>query len=150
MANNYFERSHDIVIEADASAILDYVSNPNSWPEWIAASHEIVSPNRPLITGEKFRERWVTRTGEVQLEWQVTRFESGRLWEASTGTPFTGPIIVRYEIEPAAGGQRYRRRVINPARPKMPTDDMIRRMDEEADVCLKNIKTNVETRSRSR
>jgi hypothetical protein len=36
-----FERSHEIVIDAPAGDILDYVSNPNSWPEWIAASHHI-------------------------------------------------------------------------------------------------------------
>lgn len=150
MANNYFERFHEIVIAAEASAILDYVSNPNSWPEWIAASHEIDSANRPLVQGETFRERWVTRTGEALLEWRVTQFEPGRLWEARTQTPFTGEIVVRYEIEPATGGQRYRRRVINPARPKMPTEDMIRRMDEEAELCLTNIKNNVETRSRQK
>lgn len=38
-----FERSHEIVIDAPAGDILDYVSNPNSWPEWIAASHHIDS-----------------------------------------------------------------------------------------------------------
>src|ERR1017187_8952550 len=37
-----FERSHEIVIDAPAGDILDYVSNPNSWPEWIAASHRLL------------------------------------------------------------------------------------------------------------
>lgn len=45
-----FERSHEIVIDAPAGDILDYVSNPNIWPEWIAASHHIDSPPRPLAT----------------------------------------------------------------------------------------------------
>ena len=46
-----FERSHDILINAEAGDILDYVSNPNTWPEWIAASHRIDCPDRPAIHG---------------------------------------------------------------------------------------------------
>lgn len=141
-----FERSHEIMIDAPAGAILDYVSNPNSWPEWIAASHHIDSPPRPLAAGERFSERWHTRTGEVLLEWLVTERDHPRLWVAETHTDFIGTIIVRYEIEPAAGGCRYRRTVINPARPKAPTEDMIRRIDEEAAASLQNIKRAVEAR----
>lgn len=144
-----FERFHEIVIDATGEQILDYVSNPNTWPEWIAASHEITAPNRPLAIGEIFRERWATRTGEATLNWTVTAREDGRLWEARTPTDFLGDIVVRYEIEPAPGGARghlYRRRVINPARPKPPTDDMVRRIDEEAAVSLANIKRHVEAR----
>ena len=66
-----FERSHDILIDAPAGDVLDYVSNPNSWPEWIAASHHIDSPDRPLDVGDTFQERWHTRTGEVLLDWVV-------------------------------------------------------------------------------
>lgn len=141
-----FERSHEIVIDAPAGDILDYVSNPNSWPEWIAASHHIDSPPRPLAAGERFRERWHTRTGEVQLEWLVTERDHPRLWVAQTHTVFTGAIIVRYEVEPAAGGCRYRRTLINPARPKAMTEEMIRRVDEEAAASLQNIKRAVEAR----
>ena len=112
-----FERSHEIVIDAPAGDILDYVSNPNSWPEWIAASHHIDSPPRPLAAGERFRERWHTRTGEVLLDWLVTECDHPRLWVAETRTEFIGAIIVRYEVEPAAPGCRYRRTLINPARP---------------------------------
>jgi hypothetical protein len=141
-----FERSHEIVIDAPAGDILDYVSNPNSWPEWIAASHHIDSPPRPLEAGERFRERWHTRTGEVLLDWLVTERDHPRLWVAETRTEFIGTIIVRYEVEPAAGGCRYRRTLINPARPKAPTEDMIRRIDEEAAASLQNIKRAVEAR----
>jgi Polyketide cyclase / dehydrase and lipid transport len=142
----YFERFHDIVIDAPAAEILNYVSNPKSWPEWIAASHEIDSPDRPLAAGETFRERWATRTGEVMLDWVVTERVHPRLWVAQTSTDFTGTIIIRYEIEPAPGGQRYRRLVSNPARPKAPTEAMIARMDEEAATSLANIKRAVEAR----
>ena len=48
--------------------------------------------------------------------------------------------------QPAAGGCRYRRTVINPARPKAPTEDMIRRIDEEAAISLQKIKRAVEAR----
>ncbi len=140
-----FERSHDILINAEAGDILDYVSNPNTWPEWIAASHRIDCPDRPLQAGERFQERWHTRTGEVLLDWQVTRRDHPRLWEAETRTDFIGTIMVRYEVEPAAGGCRYRRTLINPARPRAPTADMIRRIDEEALLCLQNIRNAVES-----
>ncbi len=139
-----FERSHDILIQAAAGDILDYVSNPNSWPEWIAASHEIRSADRPLEAGERFQERWQTRTGEVLLDWLVTRRDHPGLWEAETHTDFIGTIIVRYEVEPAAAGCLYRRTLINPARPRAPTPDMIRRIDEEAALSLHNIRTAVE------
>lgn len=141
-----FERSHDIVIAAPAAAILDYVSNPNSWPEWIAASHHIDSPDRPLEKGETFREQWATRTGEVLLDWVVTARDHPRLWEAQTRADFIGVIVVRYEVEGAPGGHCYRRTVINPARPRPPTEDMIRRVDEEAHLCLQNIRRAVEAR----
>ena len=141
-----FERSHEIVIDAPAGDILNYVSNPNSWPEWIAASHHIDSPARPLEAGEKFRKRWHTRTGEALLDWVVTERVHPRLWVAETHADFIGTIIVRYEVEPAAGGSRYRRTLINPARPKAPTEDMIRRVDEEAATILQNIKNAVEQR----
>ena len=67
-----FERAHDIEIDAPAAAVLDYVSNPLSWPEWMPATHEILSDDRPLQAGEGFSERWATRQGEVGLEWRVT------------------------------------------------------------------------------
>ena len=139
-----FERSHDILIDAAPGDILDYVSNPNSWPEWIAASHEIISPDRPLQAGDRFQERWHTRTGEVLLDWLVTLRDHPRLWEAQTHTDFIGTIIVRYEVEEAAGGCRYRRTLINPARPRAPTEDMMRRIDEEAALSLRNIRNAVE------
>jgi hypothetical protein len=144
--NVRFERSHEIAIDAPAGDVLNYVSNPNSWPEWIAASHHIDSPARPLEAGEKFRERWRTRTGEALLDWLVTQRVHPRLWVAETHADFIGRIIVRYEVEAAAGGCCYRRTLINPARPKAPTEDMIRRIDEEAAVSLRNIKNAVESR----
>jgi uncharacterized protein YndB with AHSA1/START domain len=50
-----FERSHNIVIDAPAKAVFDYVTNPQSWPEWLAASHHIdserLNPDRPPVAG---------------------------------------------------------------------------------------------------
>ena len=103
-----------------------------------------VPADRPLEAGERFQERWQTRTGEVLLDWLVTRRDHPGLWEAETHTDFIGTIIVRYEVEPAAAGCLYRRTLINPARPRAPTPDMIRRIDEEAALSLHNIRTAVE------
>jgi len=139
-----FERSHDIFIDAPPEAVLDYVSNPQSWPQWMPATHHIDSPDRAMRAGEAFYEKWHTRQGEVALDWTVTDRVDGRRWEASTTTPFTGPIVAVYETVPEGTGCRYTRRILNPARPKAPTDEMLARMDDEAAICLANIKRNVE------
>jgi hypothetical protein len=144
-----FERAHDIEIDAPAQAVLDYVSNPQSWPEWMPATHEINSDDRPLQAGEGFSERWATRKGEVGLQWRVTERVDPTLWVAETDTPFTGPIVARYEITELGPGRcRYNRRILNPARPKAPTEEMVERIDSEAAICLTNIKANVERKVR--
>ena len=140
-----FEQSTDIVIDAPAQAVLDYVSNPQSWCEWMPATHEMSCDDRPLAAGETFTEQWATRKGEVTLHWRVTERRDPLLWQAETETAFTGPIVARYEVEEIGSNQcRYVRRIINPARPKPPTADMVERMETEADQCLSNIKRNVE------
>lgn len=142
-----FEQSAHVVIEAPAQTVLDYVSNPQSWHEWMPATHEIDSDDRPLLAGETFTERWGTRRGEVGLEWRVTERVDPTLWQAETETPFTGPIVARYEVEAIGPNRcRYVRRIINPARPKAPTPEMVERMEAEAEVCLANIKRFTESR----
>jgi len=142
-----FERSHSIEISAAPGAVLDYVTNPNTWPQWIAASHKLESPDRPLTKGDRFREFWHTRSGEVTLDWVVIESTKDRLWIGETGAAFIGPIIVRYDVEIIEGGSHFTRTMINPARPKPPSDAMIRRMDEEAEISLANIKRNVEAKA---
>lgn len=141
-----FERSHSILIDAEPGAVLDYVSNPNTWPEWIAASHHIESADRPLTKGDRFRELWHTRTGETELNWLVTDSAPAKLWVGEADTSFIGKIVVQYDVEVLDGATKFTRTMRNPTRPKPPTEDMIRRMDEEADVSLKNIKRNVEAK----
>ena len=141
-----FERSHDIVIRATPEEVLDYVSNPNSWPEWMPATHRIDCPDRPLQAGERFTERWRTSGGEVQLDWEVLERVDGAVWVARAETTFIGPILARYTTEPVEGGTRYTRTIVNPARPKAPTEAMVQRVDDEAAVCLANIKRVLEAR----
>lgn len=148
--SEHFELATDIEIDAPAAAVLDYVSNPQSWREWMPATHEIDCPDRPLRAGETFVEQWGTRQGEVQLQWRVTDRIDGELWVAETETPFTGPIVARYEVSTLGPGRcRYVRRIVNPARPKAPTEEMVARMNDEAQVCLANIKRNVELAGKS-
>jgi hypothetical protein len=142
-----FEHDHEIVIAASPGEVLDYVSNPRSWPEWMPATHHIDSPDRPLRQGETFTEKWHTRRGEVLLEWRIAERVDGSRWVAVTETPFTGPIEAHYLVEDVDGGTRYTRRIVNPARPKAPADEAVARMDEEADICLRNIKEAVEARA---
>ncbi len=139
-----FERSHNIVIDAPAKAVFDYVTNPQSWPEWLAASHHIDSENRPLDTGEVFREKWHIRSGEVSLSWIVRACVSPKLWIVQAETDFIGPIVIQYTCEETDGRTTFTRTVRNPARPKPPTDDQLTRIDDEAAIGLKNIKANVE------
>lgn len=141
-----FERSHNIVIDAPAKAVFDYVTNPQSWPEWLAASHHIDSENRPLDTGEVFREKWHIRSGEVSLSWIVRACVSPKLWIVQAETDFIGPIVIQYTCEEADGHTTFTRMVRNPARPKPPTDDQLARIDDEAAIGLENIKANVEKR----
>lgn len=147
MSTTYsFVRSHSIEIDASPAEVLDYVSNPNSWPEWIAASHAIASPDRPLQEGETFSEEWHTRSGPSRLDWVVRKRVHPALWIAETGTAFLGPIIVEYTCEDRGGRTLYTRTVRNPARPKAPSAEMIARVDEEARLSLDNIKRHVEAR----
>lgn len=147
MAETYsFKRSHSILINAPAEAVLDYVCNPNSWPEWLAASHKIDSPDRPLRKGDTFVEEWHTRTGPAVLNWVVTECEPPHLWIGETETDFIGTIIVRYDVKEEEDQVRFTRTMINPARSKPPTEAQIARMNEEATTALANIKRNVEER----
>jgi len=139
-----FERSHNIVIDAPAKAVFDYVTNPQSWPEWLAASHHIDSENRPLDTGEVFHEKWHIRSGEVSLSWIVRACVSPKLWIVQAETDFMGPIVIQYTCEETDGRTTFTRTVRNPARPKPPTDDQLKRIDDEAAIGLENIKANVE------
>ncbi len=139
-----FQCAHDIVIDANPEAIFDYVTNPQSWPQWIAASHRIDSADRPMTTADTFSETWSTRTGAVTLDWVITTCERPTCWVGETGAAFLGPIIVRYDIEPADAGHRFTRTVFNPARPKAPTPAQIEAVDDEAATALANIKRNVE------
>lgn len=140
-----FERSHSIDIDAPAAVVFDYVTNPNSWPEWIAVSHHIDSPDRPLEQGDTFTEQWFSRH-EVQLDWSVVEADWPRCWVGRTHAEFLGPIVVRYDFEPGEGerSSRFRRTVSNPARPKPANEGIIERVDREAEIALANIKANVE------
>jgi len=141
-----FERSHDILIDAPPRAVFDYVTNPQSWPEWIKASHRIDSEDRPLTRGETFHETWRIRSGEVPMNWVVEACDSPKLWIVQAETAFMGPIVIQYTCEAVDGGTRFTRTTRNPARPKPPTDDQLARMDAEAATALGNIKANVERR----
>lgn len=142
----FFTRKHDTLIDAPPETVFDYVCNPNSWPEWLAASHTIEGPDRALELGQTFREEWEIRRGMIALRWTVTESNRPSAWTCEADTDFIGPIVIRYTFEKEAGGTRYVRQLSNPERPSEPTNDQLQRMDEEARIGLANIKRHVESR----
>jgi uncharacterized protein YndB with AHSA1/START domain len=143
----FFVRKHDILIDAPPEAVFDYVCNPRSWPEWLAASHKIEGLNRALELGQAFREEWQIRRGMIALRWKVTESDRPSAWTCEADTDFIGPIVIRYTFESEGGGTRYTRQLSNPRRPSELTEDQLKRMDEEAQVGLANIKRQVEQRA---
>ena len=73
----------------------------------------------------------------------MTEFQEARLWIGETHTPFTGMIIVRYDVEVIEGRTKFTR-TLNPARPKPVTEKIVQAIDTEAAESLENIKRNVE------
>ena len=139
-----FERSHEIFIDAAPGVVLDYVSHPNSWPEWIYASHYIESEDRPLKLGDTLRELWHTKSGEAELNWTSTEFQEARLRIAETITPFACTIIVSYDVDFIEGRTKFMRTLNNPALPKPITEKIVLAIDTEAFESMENIKRNVE------
>ncbi len=121
-----FERSHDIVIDAPAKVVFDYVTNPQSWPEWLAASHHIDSENRPLDTGELFHEKWHIRSGEVSLNWIVRACVCPKLWIVQAETDFIGPNRGSIHLRGKRRPHDITRTLRNPARKKLPTEEQSR------------------------
>ena len=142
----FFVRKHHILIDAPPEAVFDYVCNPHSWPEWLAASHKIEGPEHALKLGEAFREEWQIRRGTIVLHWKVTESNRPAAWTCEADTDFIGPIVIRYTFESEGGGTRYVRQLSNPKRTSEPTEDQLKRMDEEAAIGLANIKRQVEQR----
>jgi hypothetical protein len=99
-----FERSHSIVIAAAPEAVFDYVTNPQSWPQWLPSSHDIKCEDRPMRFGDTFHEHWSTRSGPVALDWLVIACERPRLWIGLTHMSVTGPIMVQYVCAVVDGG----------------------------------------------
>lgn len=145
-----FVTKHDILIDAPPDAVFDYVCNPHSWPEWLAASHKIEGPDQPLSMGQTFREEWQIRRGKIELNWTVTESHRPSTWTCQADTDFIGPIIIRYIFAPEGGRTRYTRELSNPNRPSEATELQLERIDEEARIGLDNIKKQVERRVASR
>ena len=146
----HFVRKHDILIDATPEWVFDYVCNPHSWPEWLAASHKIEGPDQPLRMGQTFREEWQIRRGMIELQWTVTESKRPSAWTCQADTDFIGPIIIRYTFALEAGRTRYTRELSNPNRPSEPRKQQLKRMDEEAWIGLANIKKQVEWRFAAR
>lgn len=141
-----FIHNNATLICAPPEAVYDYVCDPNSWPEWLPASHAIDSPKRALIKGERFAEKWHIRRGEITMSWLVTESDRPNAWTVEAETTFIGLIVIRYTFEASAGGTTYTRSLSNPARPAPPSAQQVAQIDEDARIGLANIKRIVEQR----
>ena len=70
----------------------------------------------------------------------MTEFQEARLWIGETHTPFTGTIIVRYDVKVIEGRTKFTRTLFNPARLKPVTEKIVQVIDTEAAESLENIK----------
>lgn len=107
----------------------------------------IDSDNRPIgsVIGSR---ALVNEDAAVHLHRLVIACKPPSLWIGPPETPFLGLIVVQYECVPVAVSVCFRRTLWNAARPTQPTEEMVRRTDEEAGG-LQNIKRQVETQRRS-
>jgi len=144
-----FRRQHDVLINAPAEAIYDFLSNPNFRPLWRPASAKVEAADRPLTRGETFREEWHLRRGIVVLNWIVLDDEPPNSWTIRADTEFVGPIVIRYCLEPEGDATRIIHHVTNPRRPSEPSLEQIQCVDEEIVSGLAALKRQVEDRLRT-
>jgi len=68
-------------------------------------------------------------------------------WTAEANTYFIGKIVLWYDIQSVKQGIRFTWTAINLGRQKLPTEDVIRHIDEEVATSVAIIKSNVGGRS---
>ena len=144
-----FRRQNDVLINAPAEAIYDFLSNPNFRPLWREASRKVESADRSLRRGETFREEWHIRRGIVVLNWVVLDDERPNSWTIRADTDIVGPIVVRYCLEQEGDATRCIHHVTNPRRPSGPTPEQIRCIDQEIVSGLAALKHHIEERLRT-
>lgn len=144
-----FRRQHDVLINAPAEAIYDFLSNPNFRPLWRTASSKVEAADRPLTRGERFREEWRLRRGTMVLDWIVLDDERPNSWTIRADTDLVGPIVIRYCLEQEGDATRIIHHVTNPRRPSEPSLDQVRCVDEEIVAGLAALKRQVEDRLRT-
>ncbi len=139
-----FRRQHDVLIEASAETIYDFICNPKFRPLWSAASEKVDAPDRPLKRGETFREEWHLRRGTIVLDWIVLDDERPNSWTIRADTDIVGPIVIRYCLEQEGEATRCIHHVTNPRRPSGPSPEQIRCIDEEIVSGLAALKRHIE------
>lgn len=144
-----FRRQNDVLINAPAEALYDFLSNPNFRPLWREASRKVESADRSLRRGETFREEWHIRRGIVVLNWIVLDDERPNSWTIRADTDIVGPIVVRYCLEQEGDATRCIHHVTNPRRPSEPTPEQIQCIDQEIVTGLAALKRHIEDRLRT-
>jgi hypothetical protein len=141
-----FHRQHEILIDAPAEAIYDFICNPNLRPLWSQDSSSIEAPDRPLKRRETFREKWRRRRGIVGLTWVVLDDDRPDSWTIRADTDFIGPIVIRYCLAAEGTATRCIEHLSNPRRPSEPSPEQLRRIDDESTAGLASLKRLVEQR----
>jgi uncharacterized protein YndB with AHSA1/START domain len=144
-----FRRQHDVLINAPAEAIYDFLSNPNFLPLWRDAARNVEAPDRSLRRGEKFRYEWHIGRGFVTLDWVVLDDERPHSWTIRADTDIVGPIVIRWCLEQEGDATRCIHHVTNPRRPSEPSLDQIRNIEQDIVTGLAALKRQVEDRLRT-
>ena len=135
-------------IEASCEKVFDYLCNPNSWPEWLAASERIESEDRVLEPGDTFYERYGGPQGGMDVHWTVLKCDRPRRWDISCHVDIAGPVVIRYDFEQKGTSCVFTRSVIMTDRPGPASKEEIAAFEHESNIALAAIKANMERRER--
>jgi carbon monoxide dehydrogenase subunit G len=98
-----------IDIAAPPEHVFELLMDPSRLGEWVTASRSVSGvPDGGLKAGSSFTQRLSLARSEFAVRWRIDELERPRLAVWSGEGPKGTTAHVRYEIEPAGDGARFR------------------------------------------
>lgn len=156
----------EITINLPAETVYKYVTQPVLWHEWHHQSLEVLLDlkldfhsdaqvdSRPLIKGDRFKERIQTKMGQDKVVWQVLDHNTNNMWFAhGYNETKDSNIYLRYELEQTSEGLKFKRHLSY----ELPNflfyviNELYFRnkMQEKSNAALNNLKLVIENKERS-